>query len=140
MIGVGADWVDLARQRMVDLAPEDIAQAYSLPTLQPDQKAQVLQSLKSLRKVSAKSENSKKQWQQIFAKFDTDHSKRLELKEFTNMLRFNSGMQTRDSKWFKHFVPELYKFMSEAHVQSMGGITAEQFSRLLDVRTIEGER
>jgi hypothetical protein len=136
----GVDLVDLARQRAVTVAPADLAQAYSLPTLQPDQKQDFLQGLKSLRKVSAKSGESKTEWHNIFSKFDMDHSNRLELKEFTNMLRFNIGMQTRDSKWFQKFVPELYRFMSQEHVRSMGGITAEEFSRLLHVRTVEGER
>jgi hypothetical protein len=55
------------------------------------------------------------------------------------MLRYNAvAMQTRDSKWFKEFVPELYTFMSQEHVRSMGGITGEELSRLLRVRTVEG--
>ena len=136
---VRSDWADLARQRAIALPPAELAKAFSLPTLQPDQKEALIRGLRRLRKVSAKSGNSKTEWQQIFSKFDTDHSNRLELKEFTNMLRYDAvGMQTRDSKWFKDFVPELYKFMSQEHVRSMGGITGEEFSRLLHVRTVEG--
>lgn len=137
--GIAADWADLTRQRTVALPPSELAQAYSLPTLQPDQKEEFLKGLRRLRKASANGRNSKKEWQKILSKFDLDRSDRLELKQFKAVLEVNSGMHTRSSKWFQEFVPELYKFISHEHVLSLGGITAEEFSRLIDVRTVEGE-
>ena len=45
-------------------------------------------------------------------------------------------MDNRASPWFKRFVPELFQFMTQEHVASLG-ITGPEFALLLEVRTVE---
>ena len=88
-----SDWMDLARQRSLALPSEELAEVYSLPTLQPREKEDFLKGLRRLRKASSAGTGNKAQWQKIFAKFDSDRSGRLELNEFQAMMDINSGYE-----------------------------------------------